>query len=120
MTGGAHRGPVAPTRQRRTVRFVQVLLLCIAAALFVFAGYSWGKADGFDSARRSGDLGAPSRPDAAQVIVLVVLGGAALTGALLIQATGGVRLPTPAKLDELAGRAEKTAIERAEEIASGS
>ncbi len=43
----------------------------------------------------------------------------AIGGALLLQdPRGGVRLPTPARLDELAGRAEAAAVERAERHAS--
>jgi hypothetical protein len=50
--------------------------------------------------------------------VLAVLGTGALLGALLLQ--GGpetVRIPTPARLDDLAGRAESAAVDRAEKIA---
>jgi hypothetical protein len=51
--------------------------------------------------------------------VLTVLGAGALVSALLLQ--GGsetVRIPTPARLDELAGRAEQAAVQRAERLAS--
>lgn len=117
ITGGAHRGPLAPTRQRRTLRFMQVLLVLVAVALLVFAGYSLGRVNGFDAGRRSSEVGGPAKPSAAETIVLLVLGAAALGGAIALQSPEGVRMPTPARLEELAGRAEKVAIERAEEIA---
>lgn len=119
MAGGAHRGPVAPTRQRRTLRFVQILLVLTAAGLIAFAGYSYGRVDGYDDGKRAADLDPPRPPSVVQTIVLVVLGAVALTGAVLLQDGNSVRIPTPARLDELAGRAEQSAIERAEEIARG-
>lgn len=117
MAGGAHRGPVGLQRQRRTIRFVQLLLVLIAAGLLLFAGYSWGRASGFDAARATGELGVPRRPSTAQVIVLGALGLMSLGGAVALQGRDGVRLPTPARLDELATRAEGVAIERAERAA---
>lgn len=119
MAGGAHRGPVAPTRQRRTLRFIQLLLVLTAAGLVAFAGYSYGRVDGYDAGKRAKDLDPPRPPSAVQTIVLVVLGGLALTGAALLQDGSSVRIPTPARLDDLAGRAEQSAIERAEKIAGG-
>lgn len=119
MAGGAHRGPVAPTRQRRTLRFIQLLLVLTAAGLVAFAGYSYGRVDGYDAGKRATDLDPPRPPSAVQTIVLVVLGGLALTGAALLQDGSSVRIPTPARLDDLAGRAEQSAIERAEKIAGG-
>jgi hypothetical protein len=113
MTGGAHRGPVAQGRQRRTIRMMQALLVVIAAALLMFAGYAWGRSTGFDQGRRSGEVGAPSRPSAAQVVVLGVLGLGALAGAFLLGGPGGARMPTPARLEELTGRAEGSAAKRA-------
>lgn len=118
MVGGTHRGPVAPTRQRRTLRLVQGLLVLIAAGLLIFAGFAWGRSSGYELGRRSDDLGAPSKPSAAEVIVPALLGLGALTGALLLQGPGGIRMPTPARLEELAGRAERVAIDRAEEAAA--
>lgn len=94
-----------------------MLLIVAAGALLMFAGYSWGRASGYDSARAAGELGAPRRPSSVQTVVLVVLGGVALGGAVLLQGPGGVKLPTPARLDELAGRAEQVAVERAEKVA---
>ena len=117
ITGGAHRGPVAPTRQRRTIRFVQVLLVLTAAALLAFAGYSYGRADGFDAGRRADQIDAPRDPSQVQTVVLVVLGAVAFGAAMLLQEDSTVRVPTPSRLDELAGRAEQVAIERAEEVA---
>ena len=118
MGGGAHRGPVGIQRQRRTLRFVQGLLVVIAAGLLVVAGYQWGRSDGFEAGR--GDIGeARSRPPSAvQVVVLTVLGTAAFGAAIALQGRGGIRVPTPARLEELAGRAEKVAIERAEQAAA--
>lgn len=115
--GGAHRGPVGLRRQRRTIRFVQVLLVLTAAALLMFAGYALGRRSGYDAGARAGDIDAPRRPSAVQTVVLGALGLAALAGALLLQGDGTVRVPTPARLEELVGRAETQAIERAEKAA---
>ncbi len=117
VTGGAHRGPVAPTRQRRTIRFVQILLVLTAAALLVFAGYSYGRVDGYEAGQRAEAIDAPREPSIVQPVVLVVLAGAAFGAALLLQERSSVRIPTPARLDELTQRAEQVAIERAEEAA---
>lgn len=119
MTGGSHRGPLGLRRQRRTIRFTQLLLVALAAGLLLFAGYSWGKTSGYEVGRRADDIGAPRKPGAMQTVVLAVLGAASLAGALLLQ--GGaetVRIPTPVALDELAGRAEGAAIEKAERVAA--
>lgn len=110
MGGGAHRGPVGLTRQRRTLRFVQGLLVVIAVGLLIVAGYQWGRTDGVAEGTRP--------PSAMQVIGLSVLGASAFAAALALQGRGGIRVPTPARLEELAGRAEKVAIERAEAAAT--
>src|SRR3990170_472636 len=121
MSGGAHRGPVQPTRQRRTLRFMQILLVLISGALMVLAGYSWGRVDGFQDGRREGNIEAPSSPSMVQTVVLVALGGITIGAAALLQdRAGGVRMPTPARLEELAGRVESAAIERAEKVAEES
>jgi hypothetical protein len=117
MTGGTHRGPLGLRRQRRTIRFVQVLLVVTAAGLLLFAGYAWGRSAGYDAGARAHEIDAPRPPSGAQTIVLAVLGLTALGGAVVLQGDGTVRIPTPARLDELAGRAERQAIERAEEAA---
>lgn len=117
MTGGAHRGPVAPTRQRKTIRFVQLLLILTAAGLMAFAGYSYGRAAGYDAGTRADEIDAPRRPSQVQTVVLVVLGAVAFGAATMLQGDSTVRVPTPSRLDELAGRAERVAIERAEEVA---
>ena len=117
MTGGTHRGPLGLRRQRRTIRFVQIVLVVTAAALLLFAGYAWGRSAGYDAGARSGEIDAPRRPSGVQTLVVSVLGLAALGGALILQGDGTVRIPTPARLDELAGRAELQAIERAEQAA---
>ena len=116
--GGAHRGPVAHARQRRTLRLVQGLLVMIAAGLLMFAGYSLGRSSGYEDGQRSGEVGAPAEPSFGEVAVPSLLGLGALAGALLLQGQGGIRMPTPARLDELAGRAEQAAIARAEEAAA--
>ena len=95
MTGGAHRGPVAATRQRRTIRFVQVLLVVLSGCFLLFGAYAW-------TARTVG-----------QAVVLIALGIVAIGTAWALSDGPSVRVPTPARLDELATRAEATAIERA-------
>ncbi|HEX2196574.1 MAG TPA: hypothetical protein VHJ76_06575 [Actinomycetota bacterium] len=117
MGGGTHRGPLGLRRQRRTIRFVQVLLVVTAAALLLFAGFAWGRSSGYDAGARAGEIDAPREPSPALTIVLAVLGLVALGGAVVLQGDGTVRIPTPARLEELAGRAERQAIERAEQIA---
>ncbi len=92
--------------------------MLMAAGLLMWAGYSWGKSAGYDQGVGAEEVGAPAPPSATQTVVLAALGAGALLGALLLQ--GGsetVRIPTPARLDELAGRAESTAVDRAEKIA---
>src|SRR5688572_4168252 len=116
MVGGAHRGPVEVTRQRRTIRFIQLLLVVTAAGLIAFAGYAYGRVDGYEAGQRAGEIDAPRPPSVVQTVVLVVLGAIALGGAALLQDGATVRIPTPARLDDLAGRAEQTAIEKAEEM----
>jgi hypothetical protein len=105
-------------RQRRTIRLVQLLLVAIAAGLFVFAGYSLGRVAGYEDGRRANRLDAPRRPSVVQTVVLLALGGAALGAAATLGAGGTPRIPTPARLEELVGRAEATAIRKAEEAAS--
>jgi hypothetical protein len=100
VTGGAYRGPVALRRQKRTIRFVQVLLVLISASVTLFA--------------LSGD------GNWSQVAVLLVLAAIGLGAAWSLSEGRDVRIPSPARLDELAGRAERVAIERAEDQASGS
>ena len=95
-----------------------MLLLVAAAGLLVFAGYSWGLVAGYEDGRNAGAIDAPREPSPWQPLVLVVLGGIAIRGAFALQDSSGVRLPTPAALDDLAGRAEHAAIQRAEEAAT--
>jgi hypothetical protein len=109
---------VAVTRQRRTIRLVQLLLVAIAAALFVFAGYSLGRVAGYDDGRRADRLDSPQRPSSVQTVVLLALGGVALGAAAMLGTGGVLRIPTPARLEELVGRAEATAIRKTEEAAS--
>jgi hypothetical protein len=91
---GSHRGPVAPTRQRRTIRFVQITLVLIALGLVAFGAYS--------VAERT----------ISQAVSLILVGVVAAGGAFLLSDGPSVRVPTPARLDELAGRAEKVAIDK--------
>ncbi len=110
--GGAHRGPVGLLRQRRTLRFVQAILVVIAAGLLLWAGYTLGLRS--TRAAADGSFDAPRRPPVSQAVVLAVLGIGTFVGAMLLQGESGIRLPTPARLEELAGRAERVALERAE------
>lgn len=95
---------------------MQVLLVVIAASLLMLAGYSLGRVSGYSSGRRAHELGPPRRPSNIETVVLVGVGLVALGGALAVQGTG-IRIPTPARLDELTGRAERVAVARAEELA---
>jgi hypothetical protein len=102
MVGGAYRGPVGVGRQRRTIRFMQALLVLIAAGLLCFAGYSYGVRAGFDDGTEASEaLSAPRSPAMSQTVVLIVLGLGALGGAVGLQTEGGVRLLTPARLREM-------------------
>lgn len=94
VTGGAHRGPVAPTRQRRTIRSVQVTLGLLALGLWAFATFSF--------AERT----------VSQALTLLFVGSVCAGGAYLLADGPSVRIPTPARLDELAGRAESVAIDK--------
>ena len=117
MGGGAYRGPVAITRQRRTLRFVQGLLVAVGIALLFFAGNQWARSNGFDDAAAN-RAGGPTPPSTGEVVALALLGAGALAAARVLQGPGGIRIPTPARLEELAGRAEAAAVERAEQAAS--
>lgn len=114
--GGAHRGPVAPTRQRRTIRFVQTLLVLFGLGLLVLAGFAFENVVTFVPAAGDGAIDAPREPSLVQPLVLVVIGLIFLGGAALL-GWRTVRIPTPARLEELVGRAESVAVERAEEAA---
>ena len=102
------------------MRLMQVILVALAAGLLLFAGYSLGRVDGFARGRSANDFDAPKAPSAVQTVVLVGLGLTALSGAFLLQGSDGVRVPTPARLDELTGRAEQSAVQRAERMAERS
>ena len=105
-------------RQRRAIRTVQALLILFATGLLLFAGFTWGRASGYDAGRRADALDAPASPSGVQTAVLVALAGVAL-GAAVARQGGGVKVPTPARLEELTGRAEAAAVERAEKQAAG-
>jgi TRAP-type C4-dicarboxylate transport system permease small subunit len=109
---------VAHVRQRRSIRIVQVLLVLCAAGLLLFAGYSWGVSAGYERGARASDLDPPRRSTTAQTVVLGTLATVALGAALALQGSG-VRIPVPARLDDLTARAEKAAVERAERVATG-
>ena len=113
--GGAHRGPVALGRQRRTLRLVQAILVAIAVGLLLFAGYSLGQRSTTEGP--DGAFDATRKPPVTQTVVLAVLGVGSFVGALLLQGESGIRLPTPARLEDLAGRAERVALERAADAA---
>ena len=117
MLGGSTRGPVEAGRQRRTIRLVQVLLVLISGALMMLAGYSFGRYQGYEAAQEA-SFDRPRPPSALQPLVLVLLGGVTIAAAASLQERGAMRLPTPARLDELAGRAEDAAIARAESFAA--
>ena len=117
MLGGAHRGPVPATRQRRTIRLTQILLVVIGLGLFAFAAMSlrdWASYDGGSSA--SFEQSRP--PSLVQPVVLVILGGVALGAAASLGVGRTIKVPTPARLDEFVDRAERVAIERAERVAA--
>lgn len=113
--GGAHRGPVGLGRQRRTLRLVQAILVAIAVGLLLFAGYSLGQRSAVEGSDTAFD--ATREPPLSQTIVLALLGVGSFVGALLLQGESGIRLPTPARLEDLAGRAERVALERAADAA---
>lgn len=96
---------------------VQVLFVLISGGLMMLAGYSFGRVQGYRNALRSESFDRPRAPSVVQPAVLVILGGIAIAAAAALQERGTVRLPTPARLDEFAGRAEGAAIEKAERIA---
>ena len=116
MGGDALRGPLGVMRQRRTLRLMQIVLVLIAGGIMMLAGYSYGKVDGYTAARRSDSFDAPRPPSIGQTMALVMLGGVPIAVALLLE-RGGLGVPTPARLDELTGRAEQAALERAERAA---
>jgi hypothetical protein len=92
-------------------------MVLVAAGLLLFAGYGMGKKDGYSDGRRSGELGGPEQTSTGEVVVPAGLALLFLAGAFYLQAQGGLRMPSPARLDELAGRAEQVALEKAEEVA---
>jgi hypothetical protein len=50
-------------------------------------------------------------------VVLVILAAGSLAAAAALGGRSGVKIPTPARLEELVGRAEQAAVQRAEQIA---
>lgn len=73
---------------------MQVTLVLIALGLMAFGAYS--------IAERS----------LSQAVTLILTGVVAAGAAYLLSDGPSVRVPTPARLDELAGRAEKVAIDK--------
>lgn len=92
-------------------------MVVLAAGLFLLAGYAWGRSSGFAAGRRAGDIDAPRRPGRGQTVVLALVGGGLLGAAFMLQSGGVIRSPVPARLEELAGRAERAAIDRVEAAA---
>ena len=87
MAGGAHRGPVAPNRQRRTIRFVQ-LLLVLAAAGFSDVRVNAGVPQNFLERRNI------ARQLLIESLLLSTIGGAAgLYAAFLRERTGVLLVP---------------------------
>ncbi|HVM35394.1 MAG TPA: hypothetical protein VM784_08625 [Actinomycetota bacterium] len=113
--GGAARGPVAHGRQRRTIRMMQGVLVMCGVALLVYAGITLANVLSYD---RGAAIDASVRPGVMQPVTLVVGSAIAFGVAAALGGRGGVRLPTPARLEELAGRAERAALERAEALAT--
>ncbi len=111
--GGTHRGPLGAERQRRTLRLVQALLVFVAAGLLFYAGYSAGVAAGFERSRDADALDGPRTPSWTQTVVLAVLGVGSLAAAFTLQRGGVLTTPTPARLEELTGRAEEAAMSNA-------
>jgi hypothetical protein len=99
---------------------MQGLLVVVAAGLLMLAGYSWGRASGFDAGKRADEVGGPREPGIGATVVLAALGLGALAGAFILGGPEGVRIPSPARLEELAGRAEATAVDKAERAAQES
>jgi len=108
---------VTHVRQRRSVRIVQALLVLCAAGLLLWAGFAWGLSSGYARGAQASEIDPPVRSSTAQTVVLGVLGVGALGAALALQGSG-VRIPVPARLDDLTARAEKAAVERAERAAT--
>jgi len=115
MGGGAARGPVAHGRQRRTIRIMQGVLVLCGVALLVYAGVAVARVLSYEEGTT---IDAGVRPGVMQPVTLAVGAAIALVVAAALGGRGGVRLPTPARLDELAGRAERAAVERAEALAT--
>lgn len=111
MGGGAFRGPVAHGRQKRTIRFMQLLFVLIAAGLVAYAIATLGSPE-------TEPLGGSHDPGVTQTVVLVILAAGSLAAAAALGGRAGVKIPTPARLEELVGRAEQAAVQRAEQIAA--
>ena len=114
MLGGAHRGPVALDRQRRTIRLVQIILVLVALGLIAFAGFSFMEVIGYEAPSGGASFEQPRAPSLVQPVVLALLGAASMAVAASLGLGRTVKLPTPARLEEFVGRAEGAAIERAE------
>lgn len=113
MAGGSYRGPLGLRRQRRTIRFVQLLLIVIGVGLVAFALMSMSEVGRRPDPGTLGRAGSRAQPVVLGLLALITWGAA-----WLLTDGRGVRIPTPARLDELAGRAEQAAIEKAEAVAT--
>ena len=114
MLGGAHRGPVALDRQRRTIRLVQIILVLVGVGLIVSAGYSFMHVVGYEAPSGSASFERPRPPSLVEPVVLAILGAVSMAVAASLGLGRTVKLPTPARPEEFVGRAEGAAIERAE------
>lgn len=94
---------------------MQGILVGAASALLVYAGFAAARVSGSE---QNVAIDAQPAPSIMQPVALGVAAVIALVVAALLGGRRGVRLPTPARLDELAGRAERVAVERAEAVAT--
>lgn len=102
---------MAHGRQKRTIRFMQLLFVVIAVGLVAYALVALGSSE-------ENVLGGSHDPGILQPLVLFFLAAGAVGAAAALGGRDGVRIPTPARLEELVGRAEEAAVERAEQIAA--
>ncbi len=90
---------------------MQLLFVLIAAGLVAYAIASLGSPE-------TEPLGGSHDPGVMQPVVLMILATGSLAAAAALGGRAGVKIPTPARLEELVGRAEQAAVQRAEQIAA--
>ena len=93
---------------------MQLLLIALGVGLATFAIVAAAGTGDRPDPRTLARAGSVAQPVVLGLLTLVAWGSAWL----LADGSRGVRIPTPARLDELAGRAEQAAIARAEEAAT--